>query len=193
MILFKILILFPTREGVAMINVRVITAFPDNPNKRLRTLADLKMYETEGLTISLCHNQMGTVHCQSHIDHEFAKAGMAQQAFQAQKEGVNAIVIESMGDTALSACREATTIPVIGMSDIGMRVAQMLGRKFGLITVGSWHAFFLERLMKLYGVMDSYSGYEDLKRQPFFLDSQNEQNLEKAIESASLNLIYNAS
>lgn len=174
-----------------MIDIRVITAFPDNPNDRLRTLSDLKIYEKEGFNISLSHNSMGTIHCQSDIDHEFAKVGMAHKAFEAQKEGVNAIVIESMGDTALSACREATTIPVIGMSDIGMRVAQMLGRKFGTLTVGSWHAFYLEKLMKRYGVIDSYAGFEDLKLQPFFLDNQNENDLEKLIENASLNLIYN--
>src|SRR5690349_15129478 len=127
-----------------MIKIRVIFAGPDNPENQFRRLEDLLPYQDAGVTLSLSYNIFGPLHGQTDIEHSLARGGMAIAAIKAEKEGADAIVIESMGDTGLFECREAVKIPVIGMSDSTLRVAQMLGRKFGLITAGKWHGYALE-------------------------------------------------
>ncbi len=161
-----------------MIKIRVIFAGPNNPENQFRKLEDLLPYQDAGVELSLSYNIFGPLHGQTDIEHSLARGGMAPAAIKAEKEGVDAIVIESMGDTGLYECREAVKIPVIGMSDSTLRVAQMLGRKFGLITAGKWHGYALERLIKQYDLSSQFIGFEPLNLQPFtdFTDANNSLN-----------------
>lgn len=177
------------RNMTDKIKIRVIFAGPNNPEHQFRQLADLLPYQDLGVELSLSYNTFGPLHGQTDIEHSLARAGMAPAAISAEKEGVDAIVIESMGDTGLFECREAVRIPVVGMSDSSLRVAQMLGRKFGIITAGRWHGYALERLIKSYDLFSHFTGFEILNLQPFtdFVDSSDELN--RAIVSAIDKLI----
>lgn len=166
------------------IKIRVIFAGPPNPEKQFRQLADLLPYQDLGVELSLSHNSIGPIHGQSDIEHSLARAGMVLAAIEAEKEGVDAIVIESMGDTGLFESREAVTIPVVGLSDSSVRVAQMLGRKFGLITAGKWHGYTLERLWKSYEIFSQYVGFQALNAQPFTDFAESDDGLNNAIVSA---------
>lgn len=172
-----------------MIKIKIIFAGPCNPDKAFRKLDDLLSYQDLGVELYLGHNAIGPIHCQNDIEQAFASAGMAQAAILAEQEGMDAIVIESMGDTGLIQCREAVKIPVVGMSDSSLRVAQMLGRKFGVITAGSWHGYALERLMRTYNLTSQYVGFQSLDFQPFFIDASSENQIEEKIISAITKLI----
>lgn len=166
---------------VAMIKIRVIFPSPQIPKESFRKLADLLPYQDVGVELSFSENQMGPLHGQCDIENSLARAGMAQAALAAEKDGVNAIVIDSMGDTGLLECREAVSIPVIGLSDSSLRVAQMLGRKFGIVTAGQWHGYALERLMKSYGIDSQFAGFQALNLQPFFTDVDSDTYLNQAV------------
>ena len=131
------------------IAVRVITGSTDPANRKAEDLAFL---EKEGFQISLAQNLTGPPDCESDVDNTFGAPGLVQLAANAEKDGVDAIVIESMGDTALRPCREVVSIPVVGMSDTSLRVATMLGRRIGMITAKDWHARTLEDLARAYGI-----------------------------------------
>lgn len=173
----------------AKIKIRVIFAGPDNPGNQFRQLADLLPYQDLGVELSLSYNTFGPIHGQTDIEHSLARAGMASAAIAAEKEGVDAIVIESMGDTGLFECREAVRIPVVGLSDSSLRVAQMLGRKFGIITAGQWHGYALERLIKSYDLFSQFAGFEALNLQPFTDFADSNSNLNRAIVTAIDKLI----
>lgn len=173
-----------SNNGDNTVKIRVIFPGPPNPEKPFRQLSDLLPYQDLGVELSLSHNSMGPIHGQTDIEHSLARAGMALAAVAAEKEGVDAIVIESMGDTGLLECRGAVKIPVVGLSDSSVRVAQMLGRKFGLITAGKWHGYALERIWKSYEIYSQYIGFEALSLQPFTDFSGSTDGLSKAIVSA---------
>ncbi len=166
------------------IKIRVIFAGISNPEKQFRQLADLLPYQDLGVELSLSYNSAGPVHGQTDIEHSLARGTMVLQAIAAEKEGMDAIVIDSMGDTGLFECREAVNIPVVGMTDSSCRVAQMLGRKFGLITAGKWHGYALERLMKSYGIFSQFVGFETLNYQPFTDFTDSNKRLNQTIVSA---------
>lgn len=172
-----------------MIKIKVIFAGPSNPDKPFRGLNDLLPYQDIGVELHFGQNLMGPIHCQNSIEEALATAGMAQVAIMAEQEGMHAIVIESMGDTGLIQCREATKIPVIGMSDSSLRIAQMLGRKFGVITAGRWHGYALERLLKIYSLNSQFVGFQPLDMQPFFTDAVSEEKIEEKIVSSIIKLI----
>ncbi len=171
------------------IKIRVIFAGIFNPEQQFRKLTDLLPYQDMGFELSLSYNIAGPIHGQTDIEHSLARGTMVLQAIEAEKEGVDAIVIDSMGDTGLFECREAVNIPVVGMSDSSCRVAQMLGRKFGIITAGKWHGYALERLMRTYNIFSQFVGFEPLNVQPFTDFTDSNDGLNQAILSAIDNLI----
>ncbi len=130
-----------------MINIKILFPGPKHPEIQLRSLDDLLPYQDSGVKLHLGFNQIGPLHCQTSIEESLGRAGMAQQAVIAEAEGMDALVIESMGDTGLIECREAVCIPVVGLSDASLRIAPMLGRKFGIITAGAYHGYAIERLL----------------------------------------------
>jgi allantoin racemase len=172
-----------------MIKIKVIYAGPKNQGQEFRKLNDLLRFQDLGVEITFGYNTVGPIHCQTSIEEALARAGMAQQAAIAEQEGMDAIVIESMGDTGLIECREAVSIPVVGMSDISFRIASMLGRKFGLVTVGSWHGYAVERLIKSYGAHSQYVGFQPIHMQPFFTDARSDEEVNARIATAMIKLI----
>lgn len=172
-----------------MINIKIIFPGPKVVAESLRKLDDLLPYQEEGVKLYLGYNQIGAMHCQNSIEEAFAMAGMANAAATAESEGMDAIVIESMGDTGLIQCREAVNIPVIGMSDVSFRLANMLGRRFGVITAGVWHSYAIERLMSQYQQDRQYIGSEMLNLQPFFTDINDRSALYEVIATSIINLV----
>lgn len=170
--------------------IRILFPGPFDPAHPLRRLEDLLPFQDPGVELSLACNTIGPAHCQSTIENTLGAAGMASVAVEAEQAGIDAIVIESMGDTGLIECREAVKIPVIGMSDVTFRLAAMQGRRFGLITAGTWHAYAIERLIHAYHLSHCYAGYKALDLQPFFSDANDENQLDKTILEASIELIH---
>jgi allantoin racemase len=98
------------------IRIRIIFPGPAIPENTFRKIEDLLPYQDEGVELSLSFNSIGPIHCQSDIENSLGRAGMPLAAQQAAEDGVDAIVIESMGDTGILECREAVSIPVVGMT-----------------------------------------------------------------------------
>ena len=60
--------------------------------------------------------------------------GLAQQA---EREGYDAVVLYCFSDPALTACREALQIPVVGAGQCALLAAVNLGYHVGLLTTGA--------------------------------------------------------
>lgn len=67
--------------------------------------------------------------------HDFVLMDMAifEAGLEAQKDGYDAVCIDSMSDSAIDALRSVLTIPVIAPAKASMLFALMLGNKFGLL------------------------------------------------------------
>lgn len=69
----------------------------------------------------------------SALDVVVAAAEIVQRAVQAEKEGYDAVVLYCLSDPALTACREAVRIPVLGGGQTAILVAAGLGYNFSLL------------------------------------------------------------
>ncbi|MFB9948412.1 aspartate/glutamate racemase family protein [Rhizobium puerariae] len=114
------------------VHVRVVSPIV---TRGFRKLADLKALEYPGVTLS--HAEIGTG--PGSIESEFEAAvsvpGTLAEVLRAEREGVDAVVIDCMGDPGLRPAREIAGIAVLGPCQTGMHVAAMLGHKFSIITV----------------------------------------------------------
>jgi allantoin racemase len=70
---------------------------------------------------------------------------------KAESSGVNAIIIDCFADPGLEACREATSVPVIGCGQAGMLSTLCLGERIALITENERGSGYIRRNMRKYG------------------------------------------
>jgi len=107
-----------------------------------RVVEDVAELGGSDITMSVQILSSGPASIESHYDEMLAVADIIRVCAEAEKDGVNAVVIDCFGDPGVDAARELLNIPVFGPAQITMHTACMLGRRFCVVTV-------LERLHPL--------------------------------------------
>lgn len=79
---------------------------------------------------------------------------IANEVIKTEEEGYDAVVVGCFCDCALQACREAVRIPVMGPCESAMLLAQLLGRKFSVVTIHPHYISLMETNLRLYGWRD---------------------------------------
>ncbi len=112
--------------------IRLITPHITPRPQKLEWLADLAGL---GIELSAVNLETGPTSIESEYDAALAAPYVVGRAVEARKDGIDAVVIDCMGDPGLHPAREAVTIPVIGPGETALHVAAMLGQRTGFITV----------------------------------------------------------
>ncbi|HWJ72333.1 MAG TPA: aspartate/glutamate racemase family protein [Kaistia sp.] len=116
----------------APIDVRVLSPIT---TKDFRQPSDMKALEYDGIVVSYSQIDHGPASIESEYEIAMSVPGTIAKAIEAESEGVDAIVIDCMGDPGLRAVREVVSIPVLGPAETAMHVAAMLGHRFSVVTV----------------------------------------------------------
>nr|WP_210320333.1 aspartate/glutamate racemase family protein [Pseudaminobacter soli] len=95
----------------------------------------MKALEYTGVTVSHTEIATGPGSIESEFEAAVSVPGTVAEVIRAEAEGVDAVIIDCMGDPGLRAAREVATIPVLGPCETGMHVAAMLGHRFSVLTV----------------------------------------------------------
>ena len=67
---------------------------------------------------------------------DYLESGEVMENVQiATKRGFDAFLIGNIGDPGIHACREITTMPVLGLCETALHTACMMGRNFSLVTI----------------------------------------------------------
>lgn len=115
------------------------------------------------------------------IDHLNAQS-VFQQCLTAQRDGFDAILITCFGDPMLDQIRSFVDIPVASIGEASLRMAAMMGKKFGLITISKHNIYEANHIIEKYGLKDYCAGIvvtsEKPEEQPVAL-----VNARNAIES----------
>lgn len=114
------------------VEVRVVSPIV---TRGFRKLSDLKALEYPGVRVSHAEICTGPGSIESEFEAAVSVPGTITEVIRAQNEGVDAVIIDCMGDPGLRAAREVVTIPVLGPCETGMHVAAMLGHRFSVLTV----------------------------------------------------------
>ena len=132
-------------------HVRIITPIVV---EGVRTLDDIRALESADLKVTHSLIDLGPASIESEFDEALCVPGLLAKAIEAENEGVDAVVIDCMGDPGLKAAREVLSIPVLGPAETCMHLAAMLGRCFSIVTVLESVRPMLNNLAKMYGVHD---------------------------------------
>ncbi len=131
--------------------VRVVTPLT---TRGLRRPEDVDSWARPGTEASHTEIETGPASIESRFDEALAVPGMIAKIVAAEREGVDAVVIDCMGDPGLDAAREAVSIPVVGPCQAAMHLACMLAHSFSVVTVLSTLGPVFDELAVRYGVRD---------------------------------------
>lgn len=106
---------------------------------------------------------------------DFALSDLAtiEVGLSAERDGFDAVCIETITDGGLEALRSALRIPVLSAGQAAYHTALLLGRRFSVIVV--WEGFRLahERTLRLHGLSDRCASIRDLGFKPGDVDFAN--------------------
>lgn len=102
----------------------------------------------------------------SYHDYVLADMSMLESGLQAQAEGYDAVCIDTVSDSAVSALRSMLDIPVVGPGRSMYAIASILGRRFGIVTM--WKQWFplYERVLAEIGLADRCAGIRSIDVTP---------------------------
>lgn len=131
--------------------VLVIVPFamsPENLALREQQLASLQF--GDDIRFEYRTVRAGPVNYSSHHDFVLADAANFEAGCEAQREGFDAVCIDTMSDSGVAALRSVLDIPVFGPGRISMLAALMLGERFSILTMASrWKPLYKKALDEL--------------------------------------------
>jgi len=114
------------------VKIRIVTPITSRGFASAEQFHHVIRPDTELSHVEIDH---GPASIESAWDEMLATPQTVARIVEAERDGVDAAVINCMGDPGLMAAREAVAIPVVGPCEATMHLAAMLGHSFSVITV----------------------------------------------------------
>jgi allantoin racemase len=134
-----------------MPKVLVIVPFPmdeGNLSKRKAQLRSVRL--GEGIDFEFRPVRIAPANYVSQQDSVLAEIGILEAGIEAEAEGFDAVCIDTVSDSGMSALRSVLSIPVIGPGRHAMLTALMLGEKFSILAMWDrWRHLYTKTLAEL--------------------------------------------
>ena len=129
-----------------------------NPNTSLAMtesigVAARSVARAETEIISVCPT-FGPASIESYYDEYLCIPGILDEILKGEEDKADAYIIACYGDPGLSAAREMTTKPVIGIAEASLYIASILAARFSIVTVVPRVQTMLEEMVARYGFRD---------------------------------------
>lgn len=164
-----------------MTHIRIITP---SVVEGLRSLDDIAGLGGPGLTFSHVALERGPSSIEGEYDHVIAAPDVVRRAVESEADGVDAIVIDCMGDPGLQAARERVSIPVVGPGEASMHLAAMLAHRFAIVTILEAVRPMLGNLARVYGVADKLAAIRVVDMPVLELTERRVEVIERLTENA---------
>lgn len=119
-------------SGRDLVQVRIVSPITTTGFRSDEAVAGLA---SPGVAVSVSQISKGPGSIESEYEAAMSVPDTVARIVEAERQGIDAVIIDCMGDPGLRAAREAVTIPVLGPCQTGMHIAGMLGHRFSIVTV----------------------------------------------------------
>lgn len=151
------------------------------PEEARRTYA---AHARPGTRVSAVGIQKGPASIESRRDEALATPEILRLAQEAERQGVQAVIIDCMGDPGLDAAREVVTIPVIGPAQACMHLASVLAQRFSIITLPPSSIPVVEEQVWRYGLQHRLASVRAIELSVLDILGQRDETLQPLIEAA---------
>jgi allantoin racemase len=151
-------------DGSDPVRILVLAPFPLNDEQLALRAAQLEAAPLpERVVVDFKPTKAAPANYVSHHDYVLADISMLESGLSAEADGYDAVCIDTVSDSAVSALRSMLDIPVIGPGRTQYAVASMLGRQFGIVTM--WRQWFpiYSRVLKEIGLADRCAGIRSIE------------------------------
>jgi allantoin racemase len=162
-------------------NIRIITPITTHGFASADQFADIIRSDTNLSHVEIDH---GPASIESDYDEMLAQPDTVAKIIEAERDGMDAVVINCMGDPGMQAGREAVSIPVIGPCEATMHVASMLGHTFSVITVMESLRPGFENRAKVYGVREKLASVRGVEIPVLDLEADHDRMVQVLTEEA---------
>lgn len=102
----------------------------------------------------------------SYYDSTLMEMSVFEAGLSAERDGYDAICIDTVSDSGMYGLRSRLSIPVIGPGQVAMHVACMLGHKFSIITM--WDEWFhlYKKILNEYGLWNRLASMRSINTRP---------------------------
>lgn len=119
-----------------------------------RELAKIKRPDTE---LAVVNPEHGPVSIESAYDEALAIPPTLELVRRGNEEGYDAIILACFSDPGLDAAKEISEVPVIGIEEVTMHVAAMLGHKFSITTTSPSRVPTREAHVRMRGLESAFA------------------------------------
>lgn len=129
--------------------IRIITPHTTPRPTKLDELAGLEAqaairFSHVGLTT-------GPKSIESVYDEAVCAPHVVERCIEAEREGIDAVIVDCMGDPGVAAARDMVSIPVLGPGETSMHVASMLGHRYAVVTISDRVRPIFEKHARVHG------------------------------------------
>jgi allantoin racemase len=163
------------------VKIRVITPITSKGFCHPEAFLPIARADTELSHVEL---DRGPASIESAFDEMLAVPETVSRAIEAEREGIDAVMINCMGDPGLHAAREAVSIPVIGPCEASMHAAAMMGHTFSVITIARHLKGLFENQAKVYGVREKLASVRSVEIPVLDLEIDRGRTVQALIEQA---------
>jgi allantoin racemase len=136
------------------IHIRLVTPVTTQDPETVKALERLARPD---LVLTVVEIENGPSSIESEYEEAMAVPDTLRLIVEAERQGVDAVVIDCMGDPGLRAARELVAIPVLGPAELSFHTAAMLGERFSVVTILERVRPLVMRKARMYGVADRLS------------------------------------
>jgi allantoin racemase len=93
-----------------------------------------KTLSTETTAVDIAQVERGPASIESEFEHAIAVPDTLRLIVEAERDGIDAVVVDCMADPGVRPARELVRIPVLGPAETTMHLACLLGHRFSIVT-----------------------------------------------------------
>jgi allantoin racemase len=128
--------------------------------------------------VSVRYIKSGKPFIEGDYEDAYAAPGTVEAAVDAQRDGVNAVVINCTADTGYEACREQVSIPVVPPTQAAMHLSVQLAHRFSVLTFSVRTIPRFERLAWKFGLWNRLASVRSVELPLEGMNPQDEGFLE---------------
>lgn len=148
---------------------RIKMIFPVPMSEATRPLVESQLPESmvrDDIVVSFVGAGRIMTLADSFFDMAIMEAAVIEAGMKAEEEGFDAVCINSMSDSGLSALRSRLSIPVLGPAITSFHTACMLGHKFSVLTMWPrWYPLY-RKTIKEYGLESRLASIRSIDVRP---------------------------
>jgi allantoin racemase len=135
--------------------------------------------------ISVACLEKGPASVECFYEDALAAPQVISRAIQAERDGMDAVIIDCMNDPGMEAAREAVSIPVVGAAQSAMYFASLLAHRFSIIGTAARDVVPNEHLVRRYGLSAKYASTRWVSIPVLKLRADEEKLLSALVEEAA--------